>query len=125
MMLLSALFLLQSLSVVQAWIPAPGDGAASVVVHVSIENPTMYDVFVVSASSDVAGEVELREPDGSGGTRPASSFAIPAYGVLELGAAGPRVLLKKLKRQLKGGDAVVVTLATDGGERLRVDAVVK
>jgi copper(I)-binding protein len=125
MMLLSALFLLQTLSVASAWIAAPGDGSTSAVVHVSIENPTMYDVFVVSGSSDVAGEVELREPDGSGGTRPVSSFTIPAYGVLELGAAGPHVLLKQLRRHLKGGDAVVVTLATDGGERLRVDAVVR
>ncbi len=115
----------QSLSIASASIVAPAAGATEAAVHVSIQNPTMYDVYIMSGTTDAAEAVELREPDGSGGTRPASSLTASAYGSIEMGNEGPHLLLKNLKRPLSTGDTVIVTLATDGGERLRVEAVVK
>ena len=115
----------QSLSVASAWIEAPAAGATEAAAYVSIENPTMYDVYIMSATTDAAGAVELREPDGHGGTRPASSVTASAYGSVEMGAAGPHLLLKNLTRHLSACDTDIITLATDGGERLTVTATVK
>jgi copper(I)-binding protein len=124
--LVSALALsLQGLGVTTAWIPTPATDATSATVHLVVENPTMYDVYVMSATTDAAKSVELREPDGEGGTRVASSLTASAYGSLEMTASGPHLLLKDLTRPLKPGDTVAIVLATDGGERLKVAAVVK
>jgi periplasmic copper chaperone A len=116
---------LQGLSVSSAWMAAPAEGATSAAVYASIENPSMYDVYIMSATTEAAEVVELREPDGEGGSRTASSLTASAYGSLDMGASGAHLLLKNLTRPLKPGDTVTLTLATDGGERLRVTAKVR
>ncbi|MDP1570637.1 MAG: copper chaperone PCu(A)C [Vicinamibacterales bacterium] len=125
MHLLIYLLLTQSLSVSAPWIPAPAADATTAIVHLVVENPTMYDVYVMSATSDAAEAVELRESDGHGGTRPASSLTASAYGSLEMTEAGPHLRLTNLTRPIKAGDTVAIVLATDGGERLTVAAIVK
>lgn len=122
---LESLAVTQGLSAATAWVEAPSPGATTARVFLSLSNPTMYDVYVMSASTDAAEAVELREPDGAGGTRVATSLTATAYGTLELAETGPHLLLKGLRRPLASGDRVTLTLATDGGERLQVDAVVK
>lgn len=119
------LLLAQSLSVSAAWVPVPAAGETSAAVYLSIANPTMYDVYVMSATTDAAESVELREPDGVGGTRAASSLTATAYGSLEMAEAGPHLRLRNLTQPLKAGDTVTIVLATNGGERLTASAIVK
>lgn len=120
-----ALAVNQGVTVTEAWVASPAPAGSTVSVFLSLSNPTMYDVYVVSASADAAESVELREPDGAGGSRTAAALTATAYGALELTEAGPHLRLTNLTRPLEPGDTVAIVLATDGGERLKVDAVVK
>ncbi len=101
-------------------IALPASGVTSAVLSASIQNPTMYDIYVVSGSTDVAGKVELRE-DG----KTVKELTVSSFGALDLKADGPHVLLTELKRELKEGETIEVTLKTDGGVMLKLAAVVK
>lgn len=116
----------QAPAAVSAWVAAPAAGATSAVAYVAVNNPTMYDIYVTGASSDAAGSVELRAP-GAGGAEPAvvKEFTVPAYGSTAAEAAAPHLRLVDLKRPLKAGDSVALTLQTDGGVALKVAATVK
>lgn len=103
-----------------AWILLPAAGATTATLHGEIRNETMYDVYVVSGSAEVAGTVELRDGD-----KPAEHLAVPSFGSLELRADGPHVRLGNLKRTLKAGEAILVTLTTDGGVSVPAAAVVQ
>ena len=102
-----------------AWITeSAADGTAAA--YLSISNPTMYDIYVVEATSAAAGKIELRSRD-----KPAKELTVPAYGSLELTPAGPHLMLMDLKKALKAGDYVTLTLMTDGGVTIVTSAVVK
>ena len=90
-----------------------------VAVYATLNNPTMYDAYVQSGSSD-AGTVELRE-----GEKTTNNITIPSYGSVELKAGGPFVLIKDLKGQPKAGDTIKVSLDTDGGVAIAIAAIVK
>jgi copper(I)-binding protein len=57
--------------------------------------------------------------------KPAASITVPAYGSIELKAGGPFVRLSELKGQPKAGDAIKLTVSTDGGVAIAIAAVVK
>lgn len=104
--------------------PSAADTSATLVsdgvaIYGTLSNPTMYDVYVQSGSSE-AGTVELRE-----GNTAASNIAIPSFGSVELKAAGPFVLVSKLKSPPKAGETISVTLVTDGGDKIPVAATIK
>jgi len=94
--------------------------AGSIAVYATVSNPTMYDVFVVSAASEQAGKAELRDGD-----KTISHITVPSFGSIELKSGGPFVLLSDLKSQLKAGDTVKLTLMTDGGIAIAITAVVR
>ena len=101
------------------WIAEPAaDGTAAA--YLSISNPTMYDIYVVTVTSDAAGKIELRNGD-----KPAKELTVPAYGSLDLTPAGPHLMLMDLKKPLKAGENVMLTLMTDGGITVVIPAVVK
>ncbi len=105
--------------------PTASDASAALVtggvaVYATLSNPTMYDAYVQSGSSD-AGKVELRESD----AKPASNITIPSFGSVDLKAGGPYVLVSGLKSQPKAGDTIKLTLNTDGGAAIAIAAVVK
>ena len=112
--------------------PVASDPAAALVtggvaVYATLSNPTMYDAYVQSGTSD-AGKVELREADPStapGATKATSNITIPSFGSVELKAGGPFVLVTDLKGQPKAGETIKVTLNTDGGVAIAIAAVVK
>jgi len=106
-----------NLSVSDATAEVTGDGA---IVYATVNNPTMYDVYLVSGKSDAAAKVELLD-----GEKVVASLTVPAYGSLELKANGPRVRLSGVKGQLKAGDELKLTLETDGGVAMAIAAVVK
>lgn len=92
----------------------------SVAVYATINNPTMYDVFVVSGTSESAGKVELVNVD-----KPVTSITVPSFGSAELKAGAMFVRLSELKGGVKAGSSLNVTLTTDGGIEIPLAAVVK
>lgn len=109
------------------WVKLPAPGETTTTAFADIGNPTMYDVYFSSASADVAGKVEYREMGPGGVAKPdALTFVIvPAYGSLSLEPKGVYLLLMDLKRPLKEGDTVPLTLTTADGVALKVAAVVR
>lgn len=119
-----ALTLVVAALLFQGKTPSASDTSAALVtggvaIYGMLTNPTMYDSFVQSGTSD-AGKVELREGD-----KPTSNINIPAFGSVELKAGGPYVLVTELKSQPKAGDTISVKLSTDGGDTVAVAAVIK
>ena len=109
-----------AVSASDGWVAAPAAGATTAAAYVTIQNPTMYDVYVVSATADIAGKIELRDGD-----QPAKELTVPSFGSLELKSGEASMLLMELKRPLKTGEAIELTLRTDGGISLKIAAVVK
>src|SRR6185436_170798 len=104
--------------------PDASDVSAAIVpggvaVYAMLTNPTMYDAYVQSGTSD-AGKVELRE-----GGKPTANITIPAYGSVELKADGPFVLVSEVKGQPKAGDTINLKLMTDGGVAIAIAAIVR
>jgi copper(I)-binding protein len=104
--------------------PDASDVSAAIVpggvaIYAMLTNPTMYDVYVQSGTSD-AGKVELRE-----GGKATTNLTIPSYGSLELKADGPFVMVSELKSQPKAGDTINLKLVTDGGVAIAITAIVK
>jgi copper(I)-binding protein len=117
----------KALAASNAWVKAPAAGESSAAAFVVVDNPTMYDVYVVSAQSDVAASVTFVEPAKSNGGKPqpVEHLIAPAYSRLELTPDGPYMLLNDLKKPLAAGDSITITLTTDSGEVLEAQAVVK
>lgn len=89
-------------------------------VYLTLNNPSMYDIYVMSATSDAAGKVELYSGD-----KPVDNLTVAAYGSLELKAGGMFLRLSELKSELKAGESITVTMLTDGGATIVATAVVK
>jgi periplasmic copper chaperone A len=112
--------------------PSASDTTAAVVsggvaIYGTLNNPTMYDAYVQSGTSD-AGKVELREGDPStplGAGKPTATITVPSFGSIELKAGGPFVLVSGLKSQPKAGETITLTLMTDGGDKIPVAATLK
>jgi copper(I)-binding protein len=105
----------------------PAAGQTQAMAFVAIENPTMYGIYVTSASSDAAGKVELRDASqgGDGRLKPVEFISVPAYESVDMGPNGPHLMLLDLKRALKEGDRVSLALKTDNAGTLEVAAVVR
>jgi len=102
------------------WVKLPEAGATQAGAFVAIDNPGMYEVNVTAASSDAAGKVELRD-----GSQAVTFINVPAFGRVDMTPEGPHLLLTALKRPLKEGDTVSLTLATDVDVTLTVQATVR
>ena len=105
--------------------PDASDVSAAIVpggiaIFALLTNPTMYDAYVQSGTSD-AGKIELRDES----NKVTNNLTIPAYGSVELKAGGPVVLITELKGQPKAGDTINLKLMTDGGVAIAIAAVVK
>src|SRR4029077_294800 len=110
----------------EGWVKLP-TGQSQAMAFVAIENPTMYGIYVTSASSEAAGKVELRDGSQAGDARlkPVEFISVPAYESLDMGPNGPHLMLLDLKRALKEGDRVSLALTTDNAGTLEVSAVVR
>jgi periplasmic copper chaperone A len=101
-----------------AWASPPANGA--VAVYATINNPTMYDLYLVSGTSDAAGKVELISAD-----KPVANITVPAYGSAELKPGAAYLRLSELNRDIKAGEQLTVTVETDGGVTIPIAAIVK
>jgi len=108
----------------EAWIAAPAAGATTALGYVSIDNPTMYEIYVVSVSSDVAGSVEMMQgtPDTPTVVK---ELAVASFGGVALKPGGMFLRLSGLKQPLAAGDQVALVLTTDGGVAMKVTAEVR
>ena len=100
-----------------AWAQINGSAVA---VYATVNNPSMYDIYLVSGKSDAAAKIELLNGD-----KPVTSITVPAYGSAELKPGAMFVRLSELKGELKAGDEVKLTLETDGGVSIEIAAIVK
>jgi copper(I)-binding protein len=85
-----------------------------------LTNPTMYDAYVQSGTSD-AGKIELRDES----NKATNNLMVPSFGSLELKAGGPLVLVSELKSRPKAGDTINLKLLTDGGDAIAIAAIVR
>ena len=100
-----------------AWAQSGGSGIA---VYATVNNPSMYDIYIVSGKSEAAAKIELVNGD-----KTVTSITVPAYGSAELKPGAMFVRLSDLKGELKAGDDVKLTLETDGGVAIAIAATVK
>ena len=103
-----------------AWVKLPAAGETQAAAFVTVENTGMYEVNVISAKSDVAPKVDLRD-----GSQSVTFINVPPYGRVDMSASGAHLRLIDLKKTLKEGDAVALTLSTDADVTLEVNAVVR
>lgn len=109
-----------------AWVAVPAAAATSATAYVEVTNPTMYDIYVISATADVAPTVELRgAPKGAAEPTVVPEFAVPAFGSIAADPGSPTLRLLGLTKPLAVGDTVTLTLTTDGGLKLMVAATVR
>lgn len=94
-----------------------GSDAAWVVA--TINNPSMYDIYLVSGSAE-AEAVEFVQGD-----KVVESITVPAFGSTELKAGGTRIRVRGLKTKPKQGDELKLKLETDGGVAIAIAAIVK
>jgi copper(I)-binding protein len=109
-------------AITSGWVKLPAAGATEAEAYLVIDNPTAYDVFLQKASSDTAGVLEFRA---AGKTEPLTFVTVPAYESLEMNAKGSYLLLRDLKKPLTAGATVPISVMTDRGTPLTVEAVVK
>jgi periplasmic copper chaperone A len=106
------------------WVMEPAEGATSTSAYAVIENPTMYEVYVTAVTADAAASAEVADGPATA-PKAVRELAVPAYGRTELKPGGVHIMLKDLKKPLKAGDAVDLTLTTDGGAVIKLTAAVK
>jgi len=103
---------------------AKGNGA----VYVRISNHGKEADALISAASEASDRVELHETINEGGVmkmRPLSKMAVSADGKLEMKPGGHHIMLLGLRRNLKPGDKVTVTLTFEKAGPLSIEAPVR
>ena len=70
----------KQLSASGAWVKVPAAGETMAMAFVEIANPTMYDVFFTSGTSNAAGKVELRDKSKGADPKAQATSAISHQG---------------------------------------------
>jgi len=106
-----------------AWVKLPEPGAKSTVAYATINNPGMYAIYLVSGTSEVAGKIEFR--DASKADAVQEDVTVIAYESTYMNPKGVHIYLSDLKKELKEGDTVYMTLKTELGLPVEVEAKVR
>ena len=105
----------------KGWVKLPSAGETTAVAFAVVNNPTMYDVYLVSATTDIAEKVEFRQT----ADQSVKALTVPAYGAVAMGTDGVHLLLTGLKRPLEENERISLTLKTSDGITMTVSAVVR
>jgi copper(I)-binding protein len=109
----------------RGWVRLIAAGANSALAGAVVENTSAYVVYVTAAETDVASRIELRDASKSDPKSQAVKFiSIPAFGSLTMDPKSAHLVLNGLKRPLKAGERVALTLRTDQNVRIPVTATV-
>jgi copper(I)-binding protein len=111
------------ITVDDAWVKLPEAGAKSTMAYATVNNPGMYAIYLVSGTSEVAGKVEFR--DASKANASQEDVTVIAYDSTYMNPKGIHMYLSDLKKELKEGDTVYITLKTELGIPVEVAAKVK
>lgn len=106
-----------------AWVKLPEAGAKSTVAFATVNNPGMYAIYLVSGTSDVSGKIEFR--DASKDNAVQEDVTVIAYESTYMNPKAVHMYLSDLKKDLKEGDTVYITLKTELGIPVEVEAKVK
>lgn len=105
----------------------PG-GIKETAAFATLTNTSKADIVLTSAKTDVAGMSMLMNTYKNGaltGMKAAPSLTIPAGKTLTLAEMGDHIMLMQLKRPLKIGESIKITLYAKDGRTLTLKAVVK
>jgi copper(I)-binding protein len=102
------------------WVKLPASGETQAMAFVTVENPGMYEINITAATADAAGQVEMRDSDHA-----VTFINVPPYGRVDMAPGSAHLLLTGLKRPLKEGDMVALSLSTDMDSTLNVAAIVR
>ncbi|OGK82966.1 MAG: hypothetical protein A2X52_19730 [Candidatus Rokubacteria bacterium GWC2_70_16] len=105
-----------------------GHGGANGAVYVTIRNDGVEPDALVSAVSDAAARGELHETAKDGDVmkmRPLPKLDVAARGLVEMKPGGHHIMLLGLKRDLKPGDRVTVTLTFEKAGPMSIEAPVR
>jgi copper(I)-binding protein len=102
----------ESVKVTRAWVraPAPGQNTAGGYVELTSDR----NLAIVSAGSPAAARVEVHATTVDGGVmrmRPVSQLELPAGRTVKLAPGGTHLMLIDLKRPLKTGEKLPITLS--------------
>jgi hypothetical protein len=117
---LASTALFAQVQVKDPWVRATVPQQSATGAFMQLASPT--DARLVSASSPVAGVVELHEMKMENNVmkmRALPGLAIPAGKVVELKPGGYHLMLQQLKMQMKEGDTVPITLVVEGKDGKR------
>lgn len=111
-----------------AWArPARENGVTAI--YLNVLNGTAQPDTLIALSSSVSGLVELHETydrgDGMMGMREAEDPTFPANYVVQMEPGGKHIMLMQLKRELKEGDTVDLTLEFARAGEITVTAPVR
>jgi periplasmic copper chaperone A len=117
-----------AIKIEQPWSRATPGGATAGAVYLSIQNSSAVADRLTGASSDVAARTEVHEmtlADGVMKMREVSGgIAIPAHGSVTFKPGGYHVMLIGLKKPLKAGESVALTLDFAKAGKVAVSAPV-
>jgi hypothetical protein len=103
-------------------------GAPASAAYLVIRNSGAADRQLVKAESPAAQTVELHEHSSENGVmkmREVGSIVIKAHGQTELKPGGYHLMLIGVKKTLKEGDRVAITLVFDNGGKQQIEARVR
>ncbi len=117
------------ITVSDAWVRVPGNSMGPTAAYMTIANSGSADDALLSATSSVAGSVEIHQTttDASGmtGMSPVDRIAVPAGKSTSLAPGGFHMMLMDLTRTLAAGDKVQLELTFDKAGKVTVEAEVR
>ena len=108
-------------AITSASVQVSAAGASSTQAYLAVENPDMYDHYLVSGTAD-NGTVEFRDGDSA---TPTDEVTIPHGETLYMDAKGVHIVLKGLSKPIAVGDSVTITVTTEAGIKLTAVATAK
>jgi len=103
-------------------------GSGNGVVYVLLVNSGQGHDALLSAASDAAAAAEIHETYRDMGMmmmRPVKKIDLPSGRKVEMRPGGYHIMLLNLKRDLKPGEVVTLTLQFEKAGKIRVNAVIK
>jgi copper(I)-binding protein len=118
----------EEIQVVDPWAREVPPNMTTSAGFLTMKNSGSVEHRLVAAKSPDAGMVELHTHINDNGVmrmRPVKEMPIPAGGSTELKPGGLHLMLMKLKKQLKAGEKIPITLVFEDGSKKEIQAEVR